>query len=152
VKKPLSLPLAVRVPSPAPTVDEARAKLGGRAESDARAGSVVRASETIGVVVFARDDETWVWIGEGRLQKCAPSALATHDGETPRELERVVADVRVFASLREGARVRYMADAAELRDGVLAEKCRFGALVATPMGGIVAVAFRRLWPVGVTSD
>ena len=149
MKKPLSLPLAVRVAPPPPTIDEARAKLGGRAESGPRAGEVVDvdgAAGSMGVVVFALDDEAWVWIGEGRLKKCSATTLVAHAGEPPRELSRVAADVRVFASLREGARVRYVADAAEMREGTLAEKCRFGGLVTTASGTVVAVAFRRLWP------
>jgi len=62
----------------------------------------------------------------------------------------LLAEVRLFATLKEGQRVRFAekdGSAGELSVGMLVEKCRYGALVAKDDGRILAVGFRRLWPV-----
>jgi hypothetical protein len=42
-------------------------------------------------------------------------------------------------------------DGAPAAEGVLFERCRFGALVAKDDGTIVAVGYRRLWPTSIAS-
>lgn len=141
-----TLGLGVDVES-SPTVDRAREALGGRVESGEGAGSVVlvtmkRGAPARGVVVCAVGDERDVWIGEGRFVRTHPSELAPTDDAS---LEGVAVDARLFASLREGARVCAIAKDGTRREGVLAEKCRYGALVAVD-GKVLAVSFRRIVP------
>jgi hypothetical protein len=54
--------------------------------------------------------------------------------------------VRLFASLSEGDRVRFASAASAAAEGLLIEKCRYGALVLDDEEKVLAVGFRRLWP------
>lgn len=150
MKRPLTLPLAKeeKESSPTPTLDEARVRLGGRAQTGTRTGQVMMAGGTAVVVIHDGGDELWVWLSEGRVKRVPSSSLVSFSLPPSADLARVAADAVVFGSLREGERVRWMAPDAELREGLLVEKCRFGALVAIEGDAIVAVAFRRLWPLG----
>ena len=135
----------------APTVDAVRRRLGGRASSEGRAGELVALSdaadgEHLGVVLFARDDELAVWVGEGLVRKTRRALTRTATCATPPALAKIADDARVFGSLAEGQRVTFEASPGELTQGTLVEKCRFGALVKLESGTLVGVGFRRIWP------
>lgn len=141
-----TLGLGVDVES-SPTVDRAREALGGRVTSEKGAGVVVvvtmkRGAPARGVVVCALGDERDVWIGEGRFVRV--HAADVEPASDP-ALDAVASDARLFSTLREGARVRAIAKYGARRDGILAEKCRYGALVAVE-GKVLAVSFRRIVP------
>jgi hypothetical protein len=151
-KKP-SLPLfgARRAPAPPPPrIDDARTALGGRAETTALAGSLVRVrsgeASTLGAVVFADEARADVWIGEGRIRRLPLEALTPATDAAHHPLAAVAADARVYAALREGAAVRFLTSAGDAREGTLLEKCRYGGLVRDAEGRVHAVSFRRLLP------
>lgn len=134
----------VRVPDQPPTVDGARAALGGRAATLEGAGAVVRMpSGRLAVVVFVAPHEQDVWIGEGRFARATESLEPAP--ATP-ELEAVAADARRFARLSEGDPVRYLDRSGAPHEGTLIEKCRYGALVLAPDERVLAVSFRRVFP------
>lgn len=146
-----------------PSLETARRRMGGRARSAAGVGKLVLLEGAIGVLVFVSDDEHDVWVegsteggaentassvGErGIVRRAKPALTSSFVGEAPVALARVAADIQVFATLAEGDRVRYEATGGVMAEGLLLEKCRFGALVAAPDGRILAVGFRKLWPV-----
>jgi len=145
MEKKRPLPVVARPPS----VDTARARLGGRIPSDAvllpafPPGTIVRVRDLSGVVVFASTSEANVLVDASSIRRVAPAELAP--GTDP-ELEALAADARVFGTLAEGQSVRYKADRGDLIEGRVVEKCRWGALVERPDGVVVAVGFRKLWP------
>ena len=140
-------------PAKAPTLEGARKRLGGKANRSAQTGAVVRLIDdeprAFGIVLYADEFELDVLLcvsGEvGKLLRKTKPELTL-----PADVEMVdaalLADVRVFASLEEGQRVRFAEDSGTT-DGLLVEKCRYGALVAKDDGKILAVGFRKLWPV-----
>ena len=159
-------------PSPAsrkkPSIDVARARLGGRAKDAGPApariapGTIVRLRaepKAIGVVVFASAREAHVLFDRARLRRLGADDVEryerheTDSGDAlPAELAPVAADARVFWLLTEGQSVRYADADGALQDGKLVEKCRYGALVLRDDGVIVAVGFRKLWPATATGD
>jgi hypothetical protein len=157
VVKKIVLPVLGELAKRKPSIDAARARLGGRPKEDAPGtttpGTIVRTQrDDVGVVVYASALETHVLFDGSRLRKLPPHDLSTHDGEAPPDLARVAADARVFVTLLEGQSVRYADDSGALRDGKLVEKCRYGALVLRDDGAIVAVGFRKLWPAPRAGD
>jgi hypothetical protein len=135
---------AVRIPAGPPSVDDARAALGGRASTDAGAGALVRLGATEGVVVFASATERDVWIGEGRFQRVATATCVPSDGASRPDLTPVASDARRFAALAEGDAVRVRDRSDREQDGRLIEKCRYGALVLCEEERVIAVSFRRI--------
>jgi len=154
-KKGTPLPLfgapSTRATKPAPKIDEARAALGGRGRSSALAGALVHVTmdaraQQLGAVVFADETSVDVWIGDGRIRRVrsADVSIASDVGAHP--LAAVAADARIFATLSEGARVRFLSPTGVTLEGTLTEKCRYGALVLGLDGKLLAVSFRRLFP------
>ena len=139
------------VPSGPPSIDDARLALGGRVSTAIpRVGALARfrdarGGEVEGVVVCDTTDELDVWIGEGRLQRLPAARVTLVPLGADHALADVGADARVFVSLAEGRRVRFLTRSGSSLEGVLAEKCRYGALVSHE-GRVLAVSFRRLWP------
>ncbi|MGD0675689.1 MAG: hypothetical protein ABSC94_09745 [Polyangiaceae bacterium] len=68
----------------------------------------------------------------------------------PETLVRVAGEIRVFSTIAEGQRVRWVRGTLVV-EGHVAEKCRYGALVITSSGRLMAVGFRMLWPAVVCS-
>ncbi len=158
------------LPSPSdspkrPSVDAARARLGGRLEPDTspripgtlRPGDLVRVTvrapssdehvEELGVVLVMSGGEAHVLRDSVSLRRVSRDDLARHDGDdVPNALRKLAGEVRVFGALSERETVRFQGDSGALETGQLVEKCRFGALVLRNDGAIVAVGFRRLWP------
>lgn len=132
-------------------MDTVRKRLGGRASTEAGAGEVLafrddRGGERLGVVLFARGEDLDVWV-EGDLVRRVrrPDTRPAH-GVVPRPLLAAARDAQGFAALQEGQRVRYQ-HAGDPGEGVLVEKCRFGALVERADRTVLGVGFRRLFAV-----
>jgi hypothetical protein len=156
-------------------VDEVRRRMGGRASSDPGVGQLVRLrlSDEYGVVLFRTGEQLDVWLGGGKVQRTGQAAVEPlrpstepadpHSSDSAGrrtagparpaqlpELLGVAADVRVFASLNEGARVRYSATSDSMEEGTLVEKCRYGALILRDDNTLMGVGFRRIWPVNIS--
>jgi hypothetical protein len=141
---PLFDALAKKAP---PTLENARKRLGGKASArGALLGSVVRIKDNppaVGIVLHARDDDLDVLLGpqmvrRTKLELTEPAS----DGDVDAQL---LAEVRSFASLTEGQRVSFP-EKDGMSVGLVVEKCRYGALIAKDDGRILAVGFRKLWP------
>lgn len=140
------------VPRGPPTIEEAREALGGRVATrqGSSLGDLARFRDVYqrdveGVVVCETAETLDVWIGEGRFQRIAVERARLSRASSEHALADVAADARVFDTLREGQPVRFLSRDGAHREGVLAERCRYGALVSFE-GRIFAVSFRRLWP------
>lgn len=130
---------------PNPTLERARKRLGGRASTGTYAGTVVRLDGGEGVVLFADESEVDVLVDETTVKRTARSDVSpAPDAHGP--LASLAGHVLVFARLEEGERVR-METEDGMVEGLLFEKCRYGALVAKDDGSVLAVGFRKLWPV-----
>ncbi len=135
------------VPASPPTVDDARQSLGGRASTTNDAGrAVVLKNGLVGIVVFASAESFDVCTEDGRFYRTRPDQVTDAATELPESMQSIAADARIFATLDENRRVRYQRSRGKLEEGLLAEKCRYGALIATDDGRVLAVSFRRLWP------
>jgi hypothetical protein len=131
-------------------VDSLRKRLGGRASSEPGAGEgVTLLTESglhkTGVVLFVRGDDLEVWVDHNLVRTTQRASTAPLDAPLPRDLAAVAADARAFASLAEGQRIHYLDDD-RIGEGVIVEKCRFGAVVERKDGKLVGLGFRRLWP------
>jgi hypothetical protein len=145
----LFLPLASpEASTPRPTVDAVRKRLGGRASTEPGAGQVVGLRDgRTGAVVFVRGELLDIWTEGDVVRRIRRSEALPADGVVPHEVLEVARDACAFGDLKEGQRVAFRQEGT-LRDGVLVEKCRFGALVELASGVIVGVAFRRVVALG----
>lgn len=130
-----------------PTIDEARAALGGAA-TGARPGTFVRidrgrGQSADGLVVHETGSERDVWIGDGVFARLRHGDRA-EPVEPSAALEAVHADLRRFGALRVGTAVRADRPRKPVH-GILREVCRYGGLVEVD-GRILAVSFRLLGP------
>ncbi len=147
-------------PKKKPSVDAARARLGGRVVADEPSESFhggqhvsferAPGERGAGVVLYATAREVHVLLDAARLRRFGVGELVAEEGDPRGELAKVAADARVFGGLREGQSVRYADDTGSLRDGKVVERCRYGALVLRADGVVVAVGFRKLWPAPAT--
>lgn len=146
---PVNDPTAKRRSS---TIDAVRARLGGRARTDAQAGRVVSFLDTgaIGVVLFAQGEEVHVFSNAGWVRRTTSASLVAVE-DVAADLHEVINDVRVFAALEEGNRVRFQ-DVSGMAQGTLLEKCRYGAVVRRDDAKVMGVGFRRIWPLANPSD
>ena len=137
---------------PRSTIDAVRARLGGRARTDFQAGRVVCFLDTgaTGVVLFGHGEEVHVFSNAGWVRRTTLDALTQVDEPAP-DLHEVANDVRVFAALEEGHRVRFQ-DLGGIAQGTIIEKCRYGAVVRRDDETVMGVGFRRIWPLGNPSD
>ena len=130
-----------------PSADEARAALGGRLSTEPGAGVLVvvsmrRGADATGVVVCVSGTSRDVWLGEGRFVRTTAERVRLLASEEP-DLLAVAADAKRFASLREGERVQAIDRSGNAHEGMLSEKCRYGALVVRGET-VIAVSFRRV--------
>ena len=137
---------------PRSTLDAVRARLGGRARTDLQAGRVVCFLDTgaTGVVLFGHGDEVHVFSNAGWVRRTTSDLLTPVD-EPAADLHEVANDVRVFAALEEGNRVRFQ-DLSGIAQGTLIEKCRYGAVVRRDDQTVMGVGFRRIWPLPSPSN
>lgn len=142
----VSLPVNDPSAKPRSTIEAVRARLGGRARTDLQAGNVVCFLDTgaTGVVLYGHGAEVHVFSNAGWVRRTTIDAL-TRVTEPAEALHAVANDVRVFAALEEGHRVRFQ-DLGGIAEGTLIEKCRYGALVRRDDQTVMGVGFRRIWP------
>ena len=95
-------------------------------------------------MLFSSGDEVHVFSNAGWVRRTTQAAL-TRVPEPGAALSAVADDVRVFATLEEGHRVRFQ-DLAGMAQGTLVEKCRYGAVVRRDDQTVMGVGFRRVWP------
>jgi hypothetical protein len=128
------------------SIEAVRARLGGRARTDLQAGRVVCFLDTgaMGVVLFGHGAEVHVFSNAGWVRRTTTDAI-TQVSEPAQDLNAVADDIRVFAALEEGHRVRFQ-DVGGMAQGTLLEKCRYGAVVRRDDERILGVGFRRIWP------
>jgi hypothetical protein len=153
-----------------PSVDAARARLGGRVEHvehverlprfqvgdlvkvSVRASQEGEPAQELGVVLAALGHEIHVLRGSASVRRVALEDVALcRDSSVSSELQALAGDARVFGALEETQAVRFQGDQGGLEHGQIIEKCRWGALVMRTDGSIVAVGFRRLWPLDAGS-
>lgn len=162
MSKKINLPLAsegeeTAKPRRRPSVEVARARLGGKPEGEGPSPAGLPAGQHVrfalasgrpksGVIVYSCAAEVHVLLDSVRLRRFPPDEVEPEHGEPDGELAKIAADARVFAMLAESQPVRYATDAGQLFEGKLIEKCGYGALVLRDDGAIVAVGFRKLWP------
>lgn len=103
-----------------------------------------------GVVLFGQGDEVHVFSNAGWVRRTTTDALIQVD-EPAADLHEVANDVRVFAALEEGHRVRFQ-DLSGIAQGTLIEKCRYGAVVRRDDATVMGVGFRRIWPLPSPSN
>ena len=161
LRKP-SAPTAALLPTrardrlePLRSLELARRKLGGSSfvPSDRSPGALVQVplsdgSHHAGILLWSSGGSCDVWFDDGVARRARIELVVLRPRPTPESLLRIEAEVRVFATLVEGERVRWERDAT-LVEGRIAEKCRYGAIVVTHDARVIAVGFRKLWPVVV---
>lgn len=128
-----------------------RERLGGRSESEAGRGEVVRfelapGMPLVGVVLFVEADNAHVLLDGGTVRRVDRNLLSPAMDGIHEELAALASDVRAFGELNEGDPVRYTDSRGITAEGVLIEKCRYGALVARPDRAVMGIGFRKLWP------
>jgi hypothetical protein len=144
----------VRPASSRTPLENARARLGGRAApSLAAPGSLVEAEmrdggRRAGVLLWSSREHCEAWFDDGFARRVSASVVSPGTGPVPESLLQVAAEIRVFVALAPGERVKW-SRGSEVAEGCIAEKCRYGAIVVTPEGRLVAVGFRKLWPATV---
>jgi hypothetical protein len=138
--------------SPRASIDSARRRLGGKpnAPSTLAPGLLVQAvlrdrGRHTGVVLWSSERDCDVWFDDGVARRLRPSSVLVYGGAVPDELARVAAEARLFALLAPGELVRWQRPSG-IAEGCIVEKCRYGAIIVTRDGRLVAVGFRRLWP------
>jgi hypothetical protein len=152
VNRRVKLPVVEPAEPPEATAEVLRRSLGGPlAENEGgRAGHAVELRTQPGrplVVLLEEGEDVHVWVGQGRVRKVQRPALADHEGARPPELDAIARDIARFRALPEGAPVAFLMTSppGATGRGVLVERCRFGALVQSADGRLMAVGFRRLW-------
>jgi hypothetical protein len=140
-----------------PSLDSARRRLGGKpvSPSTRAPGLVVHAilrdgQRHRGVVLWSSEQDCDVWFEDGVARRVRGSAVSSYGGAIPESLARISAEARLFAMLAPGERVRWQRSTPEqggsAGEGCIVEKCRYGAILVTRDGRLIAVGFRRLWP------
>lgn len=140
-----------------PSIDAARDRLGGRILRDDEPptglahGLIVgvasgRGTVVPGVIIFATRGEVHVLLDGVRLRRLKPDSVRPFVGDVSFALSRISGDAHLFARLTEGENIRYAGDDGALVEAKVVEKCRWGALVARDDGAVIAVGFRKLWP------
>ncbi|HXN31732.1 MAG TPA: hypothetical protein VN894_07725 [Polyangiaceae bacterium] len=135
-----------------PSIEAARRRLGGRATgpSQRAPGTLVQvrlhgAARTKGILLWATARHCDIWFEDGIARRARFDSVTACAGPTPDGLARVAGEMRLFTSLAEGERVRWER-ASEVAEGCIVEKCRYGAIIVSRDGRVVAVGFRKLWP------
>lgn len=151
----LALPVFLPEP-PTPSVDRIRKRLGGRASTETGAGDVVTFTtdggiRQTGVVLFVRGDELDVYVSDNLVRRIRRAAVESTDTVLPPALVRIAESARVFEHLAEGQRVSFASDDGP-HEGILVEKCRFGALVERVDGTIIGLGFQRVWAATDNTD
>jgi len=144
----IALPVLLPQP-PTPSVDRIRKRLGGRASTETGAGDVVTFTtdggiHQSGVVIFVRGDELDVYVSNNVVRRVRRAIVKSTDAALAPALVGIADSARVFERLEEGQRVSFASDDGP-HEGILVEKCRFGALVERDDGTIIGLGFQRVW-------
>ena len=144
-----ALPVFLPEP-PTPSVDRIRNRLGGRASTETGAGDAVTFTtdggiHQTGVIIFVRADELDVYVSDNLVRRIRRASVKSTDTALPPALVRIAESARVFERLEEGQRVSFASDDGT-HEGILVEKCRFGALVERVDGTIIGLGFQRVLP------
>jgi hypothetical protein len=141
-----------------PALEGARRKLGGRSlsPSERSPGALVEATlrdglPHAGILLWASTGTCDVWFDDGLARRARSEAVLFRARPIPESLLRIAAEVRIFSGLAEGDRVQWER-ATGLTEGRIVEKCRYGAIVVTRGGKVIAVGFRKLWPAHVRAS
>jgi hypothetical protein len=137
-----------------PHIEQARRSLGGSASECASAGRVVEVEvapgvRKNGVVLCTMDGTVDVWFGDRSVRRSPASRVSPANVDTSAmsdELLSASTDARIFGGLRVGERVCYRVGEGSVSEGTLVERCRYGGIVARDDGALLALGFRRLWP------
>lgn len=133
----------------APTLEQARRRLGGLAHVTDRVGCIVAdPAGAFGVVIHAEGGEldvvmTTTAAGGGTVVRRGDSTRWSEVSDSTASARALAETIRAFARIEVGARVVYR-DRGRVAEGTFVERCRYGALVATASGSIVAVGFGAL--------
>jgi hypothetical protein len=134
------------------SLEAARDRLGGRLTCASRRppGSIVIATlrdgtRHCGVILWATDTQCDVWFADGLARRTRAERVRPYYGRVSDHLCRVAIEMRLFAMLSEGDLVRWER-VTVAGEGSIVEKCRYGAIIVTRDGKLVAVGFRKLWP------
>jgi hypothetical protein len=145
---PLFAALGREGPQAPPHLDQARRRLGGPYADDVDAamiGRFVRAAPHEGVVLHADAATVDVMVSAGVVRRVARAGVVALDDVELSPLRRRMADdVRRFAAMPAARRARFTTETGDEAEGLLIEKCRYGALVALDDGRVVALGFSRL--------
>lgn len=132
----------------APHLEQARRSLGGPYADDVDAamiGRFVRAEPHEGVVLHADASTVDVMVSAGVVRRVERSrVVALDDVELSPLRRRMAGDVRRFAAMPAGRRARFATEGGGEDEGLLIEKCRYGALLALDDGRVVALGFSRM--------
>jgi hypothetical protein len=131
-----------------PHLEQARRSLGGPYSDDVDAamiGRFVRAEPHEGVVLHADASTVDVMVSAGVVRRVERSrVVALDDVELSPLRRRMAGDVRRFAAMPAGRRARFATEGGGEDEGLLIEKCRYGALLALDDGRVVALGFSRM--------
>jgi hypothetical protein len=146
---PLFAGLNGGAPRPAaPHLEQARRGLGGAYADDVDAsliGRFVRVAPHEGVVLHADATTVDVMVSAGVVRRVARArAVVLDDVELSPLRRRMADDVRRFAAMPAARRARFTTETGAEAEGLLIEKCRYGALVALDDGRVVALGFSRM--------
>lgn len=135
-------------PQQAPHLEQARRRLGGSYADDvdpAMIGRFVRSAPHEGVVLHADEATVDVMVSAGVVRRVARGGVVPVDDVALSPLRRRMADdVRRFAAMPAGRRARFTTETGDEAEGLLIEKCRYGALLALDDGRVVALGFSRM--------
>ena len=123
-----------------------RAKLGGAApDACARAGEivVVDGAGEAGVLLDADPTHAHVWLGEGRVRRVELARVSRAGDGADARLATIAERARAFRDVRLGDRVT-VRDRDRDGAGTVADRCRFGVVVARADGTMVGVGFTRV--------
>jgi hypothetical protein len=96
------------------------------------------------VIIFVRGDELDVYVSDNLVRRIRRAVAKSTDAALAPALVRIAESARVFERLVEGQRVSFASDDGS-HEGILVEKCRFGALVERIDGTIIGLGFQRVW-------
>ena len=140
-----ALPL---IPGELPHIEQARRRLGGRWAADVDAvllGACARSGGDTGVVLYADTSNADLFVGSRTVRRVTRDRLEVLDDDAlPAALRCIALDVARFAGVPEGRRARFRTETGAEAEGLVLEKCRFGALLGLDDDRVVAVGFGRL--------
>jgi hypothetical protein len=103
------------------------------------------ATTRLGVVLALSPIDADVYLTRGMVKRTLASLLTLHAGDVPAELAAIRPSIEAFARLEEQQEIWFDRGNGEISEGVLIEKCRYGALVGDRESKVLGVGFRKLF-------